>query len=333
MSDSQVEKPPAFKLPRAAWIAWIVGAGITAYAHADKLSGGAYGFGYLMGSIVGLFLIPSILAWIVWRLSRRSQRGAVITFILILAILVAGKIPQAREQSKQKAALDQFTQNIQNEKAELKVQVEQGENATQEQLENLTSQIQDNLSQLVDSSKGQDREIALAMQEFLARGQDLQKRHGQTIADLQLETFLDLNGHENAALRAKKIAGIEAWRKANLALRDFVANATTTIRQKLEDREVSWVNIRDVLAGYRKSTASNNVAILAIRDLDTKLADTLTEFIAFAEKYEGKWGVDPETGGLQLPNDEAVETYNDLITEVNRISEKQIALQRQVLTQ
>ena len=48
----------------------------------------SYRIGYIVGQVLGLLLLCTLFAWIVWRLSRRSKRAASVTFNVFLTLIV-----------------------------------------------------------------------------------------------------------------------------------------------------------------------------------------------------------------------------------------------------
>lgn len=85
--------PPAFRLHLSAWIVWGVVA-LAAFGY-TALKGGEtshYVWSETLGVALGALLFPTLISWIVFRLSRRSQVAATTTFFVVLGFGILGQV-------------------------------------------------------------------------------------------------------------------------------------------------------------------------------------------------------------------------------------------------
>ncbi len=85
--------PPRFKLHPAAWICWgvacLVVLGVTMRQSATLTP---YELVHRFGLAIFVGLIPAVVSWLSWRISRRSQIAATVTFFVVFGLLLIGQL-------------------------------------------------------------------------------------------------------------------------------------------------------------------------------------------------------------------------------------------------
>lgn len=327
------EKPKSFHLPPHAWIIWALLAGLLGWlALSGSGSLSAREQGQIVGQIVGLLLFPTLLGWVAWRISQRSNRAGLIVFYVVLSLSFFGQLTQRAQRRRQAATAEELLTLARESKDEMRASIEKDGMITPESQDRILNKASLALSDAASSSTGEDREVALGMQAFMQWAKSCQERQTAAIQLIQLDTFFDLTQHATKEQREQKRKAVGALKEANAQLREFVIGGATWIEREMKRRQVGPTKTRAVLAGYGDSADRNRPHLMAIRELDEAFAEQLDGFITFAETHEGQWSIEKDTGQLLFPTDEAAAQFNGFVSGVQEIAAKQAALQQRLFS-
>ena len=328
--------PPQFNLPRYVWFAWFPCAALVAWLNwLERLRPADPGHtaGYVIGAVAGSLLLPMGFSWIAWRLARRQGRGHGIVFLVVLGLVVLGQVNQRLATGRKHAtSTAELTRMLDEEKARMRASLDSRGNLDNADATRLLHRATDSLQNVADSSHGDARAQALGGQAFLQRVGVFQQRYARAVERLQIDTFFSLESVATAGVRATRQAALAEFQAACVDLRRFVEHGAEMFEEELRKQGVSGKNLGAAVADYRTTTKPRQAIMLGIREKDEAMAADMAAFIRFGEKYEGRWSTNPATGAVQLPDDEAVATFNGLLERVAKTGQEQVALQQQLLS-
>ncbi|HWA24938.1 MAG TPA: hypothetical protein VG734_04615 [Lacunisphaera sp.] len=331
-SNPAPEPPPGFTLPLSAWLAWgLCTALFVLHALSYQNNPTPYQQGGMIGQAIVLFLVPSVVAWIVWRASGRSTRAGRNGFLITLGLVALNQIPEALREAHRYHNADVIAELARESKTDLRASLERDGVVSGEAAGRILDKASKTFAEQVAANTGEDREIALCMQEFMSRGSAVRQRQLAAVKAADMSTFFDLDSLATASLRSARRDALRQLQESNAALREYLEQGSSWVEAELTRRQVSPDRIRKMMAGYAAGAARNMPTALAIRGTDEDLVGLMLDFLAFAEEFEGKWSKDAKSGDLVLPTNAASERYNNLIKQVNDVSQKQLELQKTLL--
>lgn len=322
--------PPAFTLPAIAWILW----GLYAVAHLAVLffAGGEvspYRWGQTFGQLVATLLLPTLVAWIVWRLARRANTARTVTFLVVFGLMVVSQFVQLSQRAQTSRAMSDFQKAARDASDAQRAALARGEPLSPEEGQNLAAAASNELRKVAASSTGDERRAAEAAQAFTEQLLAANTRYNAALNAIGLDTFLQLSSHTHAAKIAARRKAVQDFAAANAAMQALQANGSARLRAELEQRRVSAAVIRSTLAGYEESSASRLPLIAKIRETDTRLAQIMLDFLDVAEGKLGKWELQPG-GEVAFEKDEALTRYNALLQQFDSLATEQRDYQLQL---
>lgn len=313
--------PPRFSLPKAAWIVWgAVAALRLALALLAKAPLSPYSWGEVTGEIVGLLLLPTLVAWVVWRLAGRKAGAGHIAFFIVFALLVAGQLAQFSRRAETARMLNGMTE----EARRLRSSADQDPAKATAFLESTSSK----LGAATAGAAGEERAYLAAAQAFTGQLAARARDYGTASSNLGLETFFDLTRLDTLEKIATRRDLLEKLRLASASLRELQLNGEAAFRAELEKSRTGSAMIEQVLAGYRRSAQAQLPLLSKLRTLEVEYMGMMREFLDFAAAQLGQWQV--EDSRLLFTEDAALEHYNTLIARLAENEKAQQAIQQQV---
>jgi len=327
----QPQKPPAFSLPRWAWLIWAVGAALHGWIawHGSGNGSSAFGIGYFVGTLVGTFCLPTFVAWLVWRASSRKGSGAAVAFVVVIGLMIFSQVGKLSDQAQRRKNLEQAARKS---TAEMRATLQKGEKLTPEMKQKALAQVQNGLQEMANQGSPEERASTRAMQEFLAAIGGLQERYDRAAAKLDLDHFFEMETAADATARSARSAAIDEFAQVVQEMRLFFTQANDHLETELRKQGASPRTIRETLAGYNQSASARLPLLGKIRDQEEAMIQVMREYLDFAARYEGKWSRNPERKTLVLPSDEAVAEFNGFLQRVQTIDATTADLRKQVFS-
>ena len=303
--DLESAVPPRFRLHRIAWIAWLIYAVVSlGWIFSRETPLDPYWFGELLGSIVVILVLPTFLAWVAWRVIRRSAMVANAAFFIVFGLAVTAEVVRFVRGTEASAT------SVQSNKPSSTVL---GEHQAVE-----------------DSVKRErfDTAIGTAYREEMAV---VKKRYDDATKELNVANFWSLAkfvpGEPAEACRA----AIKQFAQSNRELATFQDLNGTAVRRILAQHEASPVQVQDGVAMYLQNGGARLPLLEKMRDADARLAQLMLEFIDFAESTRARWHFDASEGKVVFDDQALVTRYNELVAQANAVSAEQAQYQKQIL--
>jgi len=323
--------PPSFKLPPSAWIAWGVCAAIwIALFFVRNSAADAYHVGELLGGVVALLILPTLVAWVVWRLSGRSQSNGTVTFFVVFALAVSGQVVQFNQRAQANAALARIKVEQQEWQAEQKAALAQGRPVDTSKAVKLAAQTSAQLGAMAENSSGRDRAMAEGGKAYMDQMMAAKQRYDAAVKAIDTGTFWNLQKFEPGAPAEARRKAVKAFAQANKALAGFQDENGTELRRVLQEHGATAADIQGAVDGYRSGAGARLPMIGKIRTTDAQLAQVMLEFLDFEETSRGQWKLDETDGKILFQQQAALDRYNELIARANAISAEQAKYQKQV---
>ena len=323
--------PPSFKLPTSAWIAWGVCAAIwIALFFVRNSAADAYHVGELMGGVVALLVLPTLVAWLVWRFSRRSQSSATVTFFVVFLLAVCGQVVQFTQKAQANAALARIKAEQQAWRDEQQKALAQGRPVDTAKAAKLAAQASAQFGAMAENSSGRDRAMAEGGKAYMDQMLVAKQRYDAAVKAIDTGTFWNLKKFEPGAPVEARRKAVKAFAQANQALVGFQDENGTELRRLLQENGATAADIQQAVAGYRSGAGARLGLIGKIRTTDAQLAQVMVDFLDFAETSHDQWKFAETDGKILFQDQAALDRYNELLARANAISAEQAQYQKQV---
>jgi hypothetical protein len=154
------------------------------------------------------------------------------------------------------------------------------------------------------------------------------RTYEQAYAELEAAGFLEaseLDTREKIATHRRRIDGL---RKSNEALKEYFGKMESHLDRHLEAEGVGAEDRREFRRGFLAGARGKRRLLESIRALDDEFCDLMDEVLRLLESELGKWTT---AGGLvTFESDAAVETYNELVAEIQKVADEQRDAQREL---
>lgn len=315
--------PPKFTLPLVAWIAWglyAVGMLVITLRAPGELS--AFEWGRLSGNIVGVLVVPTLLAWLAWRLARRSNTARTVTFLAVFALFAAGQLLKAGKRGSSRDAFANVTHIAHESRAAQKAALEAGGSVTPEQSEKFVTAAAAELKKVAANSTGNERAAAEAAQVLTERLMSANRRYAAALEGLGADTFFQFSSLDTPEKISARRRAVEEFAAANAEMEKIQSTGADVLKAELERRAVSAAYVRGTLTGYEASSREKMPLILKIRATDARLATLMLEFLDLAEGKRGKWELQSD-GNVRFAQDEAAARHRQLLEDLDALAAEQ----------
>jgi hypothetical protein len=252
--------------------------------------------------------------------------GAIVAFFIIGFISGYSKRVQARRD-----ALDDIQTAAQEIRGDVKnsFDPEKGiTNVDAHQLDHLQQQLQGAAQKL----SGDDAILMQVMAAQVNRMQTSLQRYQSSVGNLRdthVLTQLDIKNKQDLASRREVVKRFLA---ANDDLKRVIDNSESNIRSDLVNRKIAASKIDAVIAGYHSKAAVANLTTSQIRKCDDRMGNALIGALNLLEEQWGNWNYNTAADQIRFQNNAAADAYSQFITEIQDASEKQLELQRKLVT-
>ena len=297
-------KPPArFRLHRSAWIAWVVYAVLSLGLIVSRpVPLEPYQFGELMGSVVVFLVVPTLLAWVAWRVMGRSAAVANAAFFIVFGLAVAGEITRFMRNSE---VSEKLAEQTKKSPVGLSVTRAAEDSVERERFE-------------AAIAKAYRDELALSQQRYDAATKELNGANFWSLAKFV----------PGEPAEARRVA-IRQFAQRNRELAEFQDLKGTAVQRILAQQGASPSRVREGMADYLQNGGARLPMLEKIREADARLAQLMLEFIDFVESNRERWHLDAQ--GLAVFADQTlVARYNELIKRATALSAEQADYQKQI---
>lgn len=310
-----------FKLHPVSWILLI----ITVLA----CLGGAYvstrgqGFGpeqigFYIGTLVGVLILPCLLGWLTWLLSRRRQWAGNLVFSLLLVLMLPGPVAMFFQGEDEEALLRQRIQ-------ELSASSNDDSISTEEQMQTLgelTASLKDYAALTSDEREAVIARVGAAFMEqsetlvgtFLAAQ--------GTFADDDSVTLIAGSYTEPSQLKHARTV-TQTYGRSAKAILDLYGNLTPRFTAMFEAQgfppEAAAESAREIASEVSPETLDS---IDYIYGTHYDYATSIDKFLKLLQDNWGKWEYDPDDQMLYFEDDDTLAAYNQLLKRLVWLEER-----------
>jgi len=316
-----------FTLPIPGLILYFLGCGL-AVGLAVKAGIPAESWSYLIGSLVGALIFPTLVAWIVWRVARRSKIAGSIAFYVVLVLVGVGQVAE-RAKTRTARVSPTVVQAAEDMRKELRDDFEANGSITPDPTRG------DRMIQKMQSSAQNLNGTEKAMMEATVGFMKKLKTHEQVYQDafekLSVEGIMHPAEITNLAQIELHRTAVTNFMSANQELKRGFANSDKYFEAELVKAKLPRSAVDAAMRGYRSGSAQRNHLIAEIRDQDAVLGTNLLALLDLYQTQWGRWHYSEDEHTVAFKEKAPKEEYAKTIDSLVEVGEKQSAAQEKLV--
>lgn len=299
---------PVFSLSKSNKIFGIVAAFLFAGIFLLTSEPGSVDIARALGRLLALLLIPTILSWIVWRFSGRTENSGSVAFNVLLALFILGQLvslSQFRAQAFQTAEME-------NEAADYRRRIATAgtpEEARQLQ-EAYTESTLSNLRRLAAQSSGKQREFHLIMAQFIEDTQVREKQWNSTFFQAESERILDSSVLNSPQEFEFQRGVIDRYLEETRDYSKYFFAMPADLRTRLDVLGRGNHAAAEAFGAFQGSHRAQVESYTRLLKAHIRYGATTRQMLDFLEKNTDSWN--HENGSLQFHSDDLRKEYDKL---------------------
>lgn len=273
-------------------------------------------------------LVPTLLAYF---LGRRSLRAATVTYYVVAVLLFLSQVGAYRRITGDRE-WEQFRAELQPILQQHHQRLEQeldGVEVTAPTEQDSRVQVTQALRRAADRMAGGPRRAVLGILTLLesmqAEVQALDVAHAELMADHPLDT----PSLVSVAEIQRRTRIIDRYTAACTSFIEVMRRLPKRFRVALRTERVPERDVKGILRGFLNAGTLSR--LIRLRELDLAALNTMRQVMELLEDNWGKWRFNPQTQDVDADSDELQTLLLQHLAQIQKIVDKQEALQRQGL--
>ncbi|WP_196887398.1 hypothetical protein [Aureivirga sp. CE67] len=266
--------------------------------------------GFAFGSVIGVLITPTLIAFIVWLIRKREKYAGTYTFNVILLLMLLGNlsdfiqsfaIPTPKSDESVIEMVKDFNDSYNNE-----------DFSVVEGYEKLTSNVNNSLEESIKKSTGKEKEILLINYEFLKFSELQTSTWLKTITRLEEPNILDLKVLMKTKDYKERKEVFNEVRIAAINYHEFINNRERILNELTKDIDRSHEAYKMFRAGFDRQVKKQEEYVDAYIKAYISYTENLVSLMDFLEKEDGKWMIE-ESGNIKFENDKLQDSCYEII--------------------
>ena len=295
-----------FKLSKTNVIYAIVALILMGLLHLPTLKFDPYSLGYTTGSVLGIILIPTLIALLFWLISGKKEKGGTTTFNIVLTLMLFSSLGEmGRELEQRRKPIDNINKAI----VEYKKQTLANPDSVDSNYVELSTNIKNSFDSLIKTSRGEERKVYIAARDFMKKSDSLDTKWTEaynTFAEVDIMDYNRLNSNKEYKFQ-KKI--IQQYINQSIIYRTFVQNRF----DYFEDKTKNINKTNKVYKGFQKQDSIQKPVFNKYLSTHINYGHGIIGILEILEQEDGKWSFENET--LLFDSSEAQSNYAKILDE------------------
>jgi len=279
----------------------------------------AYTFGMSLGSIIGIILIPTLVALLFWFILGRKQKGGTTTFNIVLTLMLLGSISEFGQiiQERQEPIDD-----LQKAVSEYKESTLANPDSTDSNYSELSTNVKKSIDDLIKSSVGEERKVWLALKDYFKKSDSTNIEWNKAYNAFADPRILDFDELKNSKEFKFQKQVIQEYINQSKNFKSFVENRVDYLKERTKKIDKGNKAYKGFLKGLTKKDSIQKPIFFPYINAHIGYGQEIKQIVELLEKEQGKWNYDNETETLEFENSEAQTTYENILN--NAISNEEI---------
>ena len=271
-----------------------------------------YGIGGLIGRLIGLFLIPALIALIVWLLSGRKEKGGSWTINIVLTLVILGQVGQFGnniQPSQQSQVLSEFGEAQVEFKRDIS-NIEDPEEFDDVYKKHVAS-MKHSLSDLSEMSEGTEKQFYMIMNEYVGEAQLVVQKWQDSFDAAQSPRILDyslLNSDEEFDYQKNVL---NYYTENTKAYGIYYANTVPDLKGRLSVLEEENPFVKGAVEAATEKYLSQKSVFEPLMQAHIEYGNGMIQMLDLLQKNKDMWSY--ENDELLFSDDRLLSQYNELV--------------------
>lgn len=290
----------------------------------------AFTFGMSIGSIIGIILIPTLLALLFWLILGRKENGGTTTFNIVLTLMLLGSISEFGQiaQDRQKPIDD-----LQKAVTEYKERTLTNPDSTDSHYSEFSTNVRSSIDKLLKTSVGEEKKVWLVLKGFFKKSDSTNIEWNNAYNAFANPRILDFNRLNNSKEFEFQKQTVQEYINQSNHFKSFVENRVSYLKEQTKGIDKSNKAYKGFIRGLTKKDSIQKPIFMPYINAHIEYGQGIKKIIELLEKEQGKWNYENETETLIFGNSDAQTTYemilNDAISNeeiVNELSDELVKI-------
>lgn len=277
----------------------------------------------IAGAAFAIIIFPLLIAKVVFRLCRRSNKAANIAAMVVLVLLVAGQASLATRTERNRAIIDKMLAQNEPDRNAMVDEIQE-----KRYLENVTENTETAVKRMEDASKelsGPEAKIVRAGAAVVRRMNEIAAPYHAATKELALAGGMGLDGIRTPDDAKARRTLVETLGKANDELHAYLKGIRNEVQRELRRAGVPEAHIPGAIDGFLRGM--NYDTAMELRQSDAEMTAAARDYYTVLVETKGKWTI--EDGEIQIDDsfpDAAADRFNAALEKMTEVSERQQSL-------
>ena len=291
---------------------------------------GGYTFGIILGSVIGIAIFPTLIAFLFWFILGKKEKGGTTSFNVILTLMLIGSINQFGQIAKdRKKPID----NIQKAISEYKESTQTNPDSTDSNYSKLSTNIKSSIDDLIKTSVGEERNVWLILKDFFKKSDSTNVKWNNAYNTFAEPRILDFNRLNNSNEFKFQKQTVQEYINQSKHFKFFVENRFDYLKEQTKRIDKSNKSYIGFIKGLTKKDSIQKPIFIPYINAHIEYGEGIKKVIDLLEIEQGKWNYENETETLIFKKTDIQATYevifNNAISNeeiVNELSEKLVEI-------
>lgn len=290
----------------------------------------AYTFGISIGSIIGIILVPTLLAFLFWFILGQKENGGTTTFNVVLTLMFLGSISEFGQIAKDR---QKPIDDLQIAVSEYKESTLANPDSTDSNYNVLSANVKNSIDDLIKSSVGEERKVWLALKDFFRKSDSTNiawNKAYNAFAEPRILDFNKLNNKEEFEFQKQTV---QEYINQSDNFKAFVENRVDYLKEQTKRIDKSNKAYKGFIKGLTKKDSIQKPIFMPYINAHIEYGQGIKTIIELLENEQGNWSYDNETDTLIFENLKAQTKYESILNEaisneeiVNELSNKLVEI-------
>jgi len=235
---------------------------------------------YTIGRIVGIMVIPFVLSWLAWIISRRSKTAATVVFNLFIVLAVLSQAVEINKARKKADTLNQLLSKKEDFSSTMKQSLTDENADGREALKDYSNEVISSFDELEANSSGKEKQVFAVMKAFMKEVQVYNDNFQAASGAVFDPSVLDYSLFTSPQALDQRLALVDEYQAQIDAYTNFYFNYIQSLEKKLEPIGMDSRVVKQALSGvhkvYDKQVVINRDLFQSHRDYESSIRKLLT---------------------------------------------------------
>jgi len=268
-----------------------------------------YQTGKFVGSMFGFLFMPSLFAWVVWKLSKHNEKYSNAVFQLIVTCMIIGFSMELSREGQYQIKYMEFEEKGDSLRNEIASMDDLGE--LEGAYDRYTEYLLSGIGGLAETSTGFEKKALKILSEFMDGWQNRNREWKDSYNAVLAHRILDyavLNSDEEFDYQRKILA---VYVKETESYRNYYHGILKELKKRLSISGKDDEFARGIMKGATRKYNSQKTVLEPLLQAHIDFGRGMIQLLALLQKHKDQWAL--ENNELLIYNDKLVDEYDRVI--------------------